>query len=99
MGVRGAGLILQRGRLGRHPWSEDPTCAVCSLLLGSQQKKISAFFVNHTNEGCTVLWGRADVKKYQNTMQARTSGPEHTTEWSLVRAEEMGHGDYSNRLK
>lgn len=54
MGVRCAGLILQRGRLGRHPWREDLMCAVCSLTLSSQQKKkkISAFLVNHANEGC-----------------------------------------------
>ena len=78
-------------------WRSDVCCLFPAPRLPA--KKISAFLVNHTNEGCTVLWGRADVKKYQNTMQARTSGPEHTTEWSLVRAEEMGYGDYSNWLK
>lgn len=45
MGVRGAGLILQMGRLGRHPRREDPTCAVCSLPLGSQQKKSVPFLL------------------------------------------------------
>lgn len=39
MGVRCAGLILQRGRLGRHPRREESMCAVCSLTLSSQQKK------------------------------------------------------------
>lgn len=53
MGVRCAGLILQRSRLGRHPRREESMCAVCSLTLSSQQKKkISAFLVNHANEGC-----------------------------------------------
>lgn len=45
MGVRCAGLILQRGRLGRHPRREESMCAVCSLTLSSQQKKKSVPFL------------------------------------------------------
>lgn len=45
MGVRCAGLILQRGRLGRHPQCEDPTYAVCSLPLSSQQKESMPFLL------------------------------------------------------